>query len=69
MQVGHKMKKLRRRQFFDTQEFIEATQRRKRPLYNQLESHGYRLAEFSCWVETDSSPDKSWCIRQVDASR
>ena len=27
MQVGHKMKKLRRRQFFDTQKFIEAAQR------------------------------------------
>jgi hypothetical protein len=27
MQVGHKMKKLRRRQFFDAQKFIEAAQR------------------------------------------
>ena len=40
MQVGHKVKKLRRRQFFDTQEFIEATQRRKWPQQRQLESYG-----------------------------
>jgi hypothetical protein len=40
MQVGHKVKKLRRRQFFDTQEFIEATQRRKWPQQKQLESYG-----------------------------
>jgi hypothetical protein len=40
MQVGHKMKKLRGRQFFDTQEFIEVTQRRKWPLQNELELHG-----------------------------
>jgi hypothetical protein len=38
--LGHKMKKLRGRQFFDTQEFIEVTQRRKWPLQNELELHG-----------------------------
>ena len=50
------VREFRLQQFFETQEFIEATQRRNRPLQSQLESHGWRVSDFFCWVETAQVP-------------